>query len=383
MSTSPRRVLLVGGGHAHVEVLRRFALQPDAAVALTLVSPEPSMCYSGMLPGLVAGHYTAREAHIALAPLALRAGARYLAERVVHLDLPAKTAALGSGERCAFDIVSLDVGSTPDTRAHGAATLALPVKPVDAFLRGWADLQTEALTGGVRTIAVVGGGAGGVEILLAMHHRLSTVMRAEAPRFTLVTDQPALMPQFPAIVRARFGRVLVERGAVLHLASAVTAVEPGTLVVTQGRRIAVDGVIWATGAAAPAWPAAAGLACDEAGFVRTDDHLRSTSHAFVFATGDCATQVDHPRPKSGVYAVRQGPPLAANLRRAAHGLPLVRHVPQRHALALVSTGDRHAIAARGPFVAEGDWVWKWKDRIDRAFMAKYALPGVSEASAGS
>jgi selenide,water dikinase len=369
-------VLLVGGGHAHVEVLRRFAREPEPGAALTVVSPEPSLCYSGMLPGLVAGHYAPRETHIALAPLARWAGARYLADSVVSLDLYTRTAQLAAGERCAFDLVSLDVGATPEMRVPGADALALPVKPVSSFLLGWAQLQTESLTGAVRAIAVVGGGAGGVEILLAMHHRLATIMRADAPRFALVTDQPTLLPQFPPVVRARFGRILVERGAVLHLASGAVAVEPGTLVVSHGRRIAVDRVVWATGASAPGWLAASGLACDDRGFVRTDDTLRSTSHTFVFATGDCATQVDHPRPKSGVFAVRQGPPLARNLRRAVRELPLTRHVPQRQALALISTGDRHAIAARGAFVAEGDWVWKWKDRVDRAFMAKYALPEV-------
>lgn len=377
-TTRPQRVLLVGGGHAHVEVLRRFALQPDPLVTLTVVSPESALCYSGMLPGLVAGHYSPRETHIGLARLALWAGARYIADFVTLLDLYTRTAQVSSGERCAFDIVSLDVGSTPDMRVPGAEALALPVRPVSSFLLGWTQLQTEALTGGVRAIAVVGGGAGGVEILLAMHHRLATIMRADAPRFALVTDQPALMPAFPPVVRARFGRILVERGAVLHLASGVTAIEPGTIVATHGRRIAVDRIVWATSATAAPWLAEAGLACDDRGFVLTEDTLRSTSHPFVFAAGDCATQIDHPRPKSGVFAVRQGPPLAANLRRAAHDLPLRRHVPQRHALALVSTGDRHAIAARGPFVAEGDWVWRWKDKIDRAFMAKYALPEVPQ-----
>ena len=374
MKTRPQRVLLVGGGHSHVEVLRRFALAPDARVVLTLVSPEPSMCYSGMLPGLVAGHYSSREAHIELPPLAMWAGARYVADRVIGLDLYTKMARLGSGEQEPFDIVSLDVGSTPDMRVPGAAQLALPVKPVAAFLPAWSQMQTEALSGGVRAIAVVGGGAGGVELLLAMHHRLSTVLRADAPRFALITDQPTLLPTHTPVVRARFGRILVERGAVLHLSSGATAVEPGTIVVTHGRRIAVDRIVWATAAAAAPWLAESGLACDDNGFVRIDDHLRSTSHPFVFAAGDCAAQLGHPRPKSGVFAVRQGPPLAANLRRAANELPLQKYVPQRHALALISTGDRHAIASRGPFVVEGDWVWRWKDRIDRAFMAKYSLP---------
>jgi selenide,water dikinase len=374
MTTRAQRVLLVGGGHSHVEVLRRFALAPDPMVELTLVSPDAEMCYSGMLPGLVAGHYSHREAHIPLAPLAQWTRARFVVDFVVGLDLYTKTAELASGNREAFDIVSLDVGSTPDMNLPGARALALPVKPVAAFLAAWTQLQTEALTGGVRAIAIVGGGAGGVELLLAMQYRLVSVLRADAPRFALITDAASLLPSHAPVVRARFGRILVERGVVLHLSSGATAVEPGTIVVTHGRRIAVDRIVWATSASAAPWLADCGLARDDGGFVRIDDHLRSTSHPFVFAAGDCATQLDHPRPKSGVFAVRQGPPLAANLRRAAHGLPLSKYVPQRQALALISTGNKHAIASRGPFVVEGDWVWRWKDRIDRRFMAKYMLP---------
>jgi selenide,water dikinase len=229
----------------------------------------------------------------------------------------------------------------------------------------------------VRTIGVVGGGAAGVEMLLAMQWHLRSTLRASAPRFTLVTDAPALLAEFPAAVRKKFGRVLVEREVVLHLASPVVAVEPGSIVIERGRRVAVDRVVWATAASAQRWPQAAGLDCDRQGFITLDAMLRSTSHPFVFAAGDCATQDDHPRPKSGVFAVRQGPPLATNLRRAARGEPLVPYAPQRRALALISTGDRHAIAVRGPFVAEGDWVWRWKDRIDRRFMAQYVPPAAS------
>jgi len=373
MSERPRRVMLIGGGHSHVEVLRRFALQPDPSIALTLVSPDPATPYSGMLPGLIAGHYTHEETHVALAPLARWAGARLVVDRVEALDPYTKTVTLGSGRREAFDFISIDVGSAPDTRIPGALAHALPVKPVAGFLTAWARIQADAAVGSVRTIGVVGGGAAGVEVLLAMQWHLAQVLRADAPRFALITDQSALLQQHPPVVRARFGRLLVERGVVLHLASAAVAVEAGGVLVTQGRRISLDRTIWAIAAAAQPWPARAGLACDEQGFIRIDEHLRSTSHPFVFAAGDCAAQEGHPRPKSGVFAVRQGPPLAANLRRAALGAPLQSYVPQRNALALITTGDRHAIASRGPFVAEGDWVWRWKDRIDRRFMAKYAV----------
>jgi selenide,water dikinase len=374
MTPAAQRVLLVGGGHAHIEVLRRFAQRRDDRVAFTVVSPETTMCYSGMLPGLIAGHYSLRESHVDVQSLALWAGARFLRDRVAALDLRARTATLATGRTETFEMLSLDVGSMPDTSVPGAATLALPARPYDQFLRTWTTWQTEALTGGVRAIAVVGGGAGGVELLLAMHHRLASTMRADAPRFALITDESTLLATHPAAVRARIGHILVQRGVVLHLSSGAVAVEPGTIIVTHGRRIAVDRIVWATSAVAAPWLAASGLACDARGFVEVDDTLRSTSHPFVFAAGDCASHVAGPSPKATAFAIRHGPVLAANLRRHAYAVALRRHRPQRSALALISTGDRHAIASRGGLVVEGDWVWRWKDHVDRAFMAKYKLP---------
>ncbi len=380
MSNRPTRLLLIGGGHSHVEVLRRFALQPDPAVALTLVSPDPLTAYSGMLPGLIAGHYSLEEAHIALPPLAAWAGTRHMADSVEAIDLYTKTAILASGHQLAFDLVSIDVGSTPDASVPGAREHVFAVKPVTQFLEAWTRIQAEAAEGRVRTIGVVGGGAGGVEVLLAMQFRLQATLGASAPRFALVTDAPTLLPRHPGAVRARLGRILVERGAVLHFDSAALRVEAGTVIVTGRRRVAMDRIVWATSASAQPWLAAAGLECDARGFVEVDEHLRSTSHPFVFAAGDCASQRGEPRPKSGVYAVRQGPPLAANLRRSANGEALLPYVPQRDALALISTGGKHAIATRGPFSLEGDWVWTWKDWIDRRFMARYVPPADSGAA---
>lgn len=372
MRTQASRILLVGGGHAHIEVLRRFALAPHPRAVVTLVSPYAAMAYSGMLPGRVAGHYTAEETQVQLTPLAAAAGARFITDFVVALDLDARMATLASGHREAFDLVSLDVGSTPDMSIPGARAHALAVKPVESFLVAWNGIMEAIAAGEVRTIAVVGGGAGGVEILLAMQHRARAAFGGTAPRFALVTDQPHLLPQHPESVRARLGGVLVEREVVLHLDSPAVAVEPGAVLTSGGRRIAADRIVWATSASAPPWPAAAGLDCDARGFVALDGCLRSTSHRFVFAAGDCATQSAHPRPKSGVYAVRQGPPLAHNLRQAVEGKPLASYVPQRQSLALISTGGRHAIASRGRWAVEGDWVWRWKDWIDRRFLARYA-----------
>ncbi len=369
-----RHLLLVGGGHSHVEVLRQQALAKDPGVVTTLVSPAPLTPYSGMLPGLVAGLYDIDETHIALGPLAAAAGARLVEDRVVGLDLDARLAHLAQGGAVPFETVSLDVGSVPAAPMPGAQEHAVGVKPVDQFLQAWDATIAAARGGRVGSLAVVGGGAGGIEILLAMQARLGAGIGAAMPRFALVTDLPHLLPRHAPAVRRRVQRILAARAITVHFDAQAVAIEPGAVIARDGRRIAADRIVLATSAAAPAWLAATGLACDGAGFVTVDEHLRSPSHAFVFAAGDCASQQGQSYPKSGLYAVRQGPVLADNLRRHLRGEPLSAFHPQRTALALLATGDRRAIMSWSWFAAEGAWVWRWKDAIDRRFMARYRFP---------
>lgn len=369
-----KRILLVGGGHSHIEVLRRFGRAPAPGVELVLVSPHRWTPYSGMLPGLVAGHYTFDAAHIDLERVARFARARFLPTIATALDPPGRTATLADGARLEFDLVSLDVGSAPATAGiPGAREHALGVKPVDAFLGAWDAFLERARTGELKRAVVVGGGAAGIEMVLAMQHRVAGVTgRPDAVEWQLVTDVDVLLPAHNERVRRIFRRILALREVEVHLSSRVVRVERGTVFAANGYRVAGDAVVWATGAAASPRFAASGLAVDDRGFVAVDETLRSTSHPHVFAAGDCATMVGHPRPKSGVYAVRQGPPLARNLRAAAAGRALERYVPQVEALALISTGDRYAVATRGGWALEGRWVWRWKDRIDRRFMRRYA-----------
>jgi len=369
-----RRLVLVGGGHAHVEVLRRFGRAPLPGLELALVSPHRLTPYSGMLPGLFAGHYSHAAVHIDLERVARFAGARFLEALATSIDSRRGQVTIANGGSLEFDLVSLDVGSTPATAGvPGAAEHAAGLKPVDRFLRTWDAWRAHARDGALQRLLVVGGGAAGIETVLALHYRLGRETgRADAVECALATDADRLLPLHPPRVQAILARILGERGIRLHLATPATRVERSGLVAANGDRIAADAIVWATGAAAPAWLRHLGVALDAAGFIAVNESLQSISHPHVFAAGDCATVIDHPRPKSGVFAVRQGPPLAANLRAALEGRPLARYVPRERALALISTGDRYAVASRGAWATEGRWVWYWKDWIDRRFVARYA-----------
>jgi selenide,water dikinase len=371
-----RDLVLVGGGHAHVHVLKRFGMRPLPGVRLTLISRDVETPYSGMLPGYVAGHYSFAECHIDLMRLARFAGARLVHDEATGLDRAARQVLCRAHPPIRYDLISLDIGITPRRDdVPGAAEHTVAVKPIDRFAGRWEALLERAKMLGRLRLAVVGGGAGGVELALAAQHRLSGLL-GSPPELTLVT-RDALLPSHNPRVRAKFTRILAERGVRVVAGNPVVRVEPNRLTLADGAAIGFDEALWVTEAEAAPWLASTGLALDPGGFVATDEHLRSPSDATVFAAGDVASMRRHPRDKAGVYAVRAGPPLAENLHRALTGRPLKRGVPQRQALALIGTGDGGAVASRGGLAAEGAWLWRLKQSIDRRWMRGYTeLPAI-------
>ena len=373
-----RDIVLIGGGHSHVGVLHMFAMRPLPGVRLTLICTDTDTPYSGMLPGYIAGHYGFDEVHIDLRRLAGFAGARYCRDEVTGIDRAARKVICRHRPPLAYDALSLNVGSTPRLAAiAGAAEHAVPVKPSRRFNERWlALLDRVRRHAGATTIAVVGAGAGGVELLLAMQYRLRNELAAlgragDEPRFHLFSADARILPTHNAAVRRAFEGVLAARGVTVHRDAEVTRVDAGRLQTRSGAVVAADEIVWVTQAGGAAWLRETGLALDPAGFIRVRDTLQSEGDPLIFAAGDCAAMIDRPLEKAGVFAVRMGRPLAENLRRAITGETLLSYRPQRHWLALISTGDRHAVASRGPFHARGDLLWRWKDWIDRRFMRKF------------
>jgi NADH dehydrogenase FAD-containing subunit len=316
-----------------------------------LVTPGARQIYSGMLPGLIAGHYALGEVEIDVAELCRRSFAEYIEGTVAALDPAQRTARLADGRILEYDLLSLNAGSLCDTSLPGAAR-ALPIKPFERFIAG---LQSAL----VDRVAVIGAGAAGCELAMALAHRGAAV--------TLFAGRPTLAPE----VSARLARALRRAAVDFRPGMPVSALEEGPLVIAGASRQEFSLVILATGAVALPWLRESGLATDENGFVLVQDTLQSISHPEVFAAGDCATLRDAPHPKSGVYSVRHGEALADNLRRLLKPEPPLPYEPQRKALLLISCGARYAIAERGSRTAEGRWVWRLKDWIDRRWVASF------------
>ncbi len=365
------RIVLVGAGHAHVGVLRDLSQHPLPGAHLTLLTPSAETPYSGMLPGYVAGLYRRDEMHIDAGSLARRAGVRVCQDEAIGLDLASRHVSCSAHPPLPYDVVSLDIGSSPNVgTVPGAAEHAIPVKPISSFLPRFDALRARVLAGRSRRVVLVGAGAGGVELLLSVERRLRRDAPDQALRFTLVAGSSDILPSFPPAFRARFRRILAARGIALRTGARVIGVDEAGVRFPEGR-IDADEVLWAAEASPARWLAGTGLALDPRGFLRVDAALRAIGRNDVFAAGDMVAFDPGALPRSGVYAVRAGPVLAANLRATATGDRLRRYRPQPSALYVVSTGERYAVATRNGLTLGGAWAWHLKDHIDRRFVAQF------------
>ena len=366
-----KRLILLGGGHAHVKVLADLARLPLDGWEVQLVTPFRRQIYSGMLPGWIAGHYPIESCAIALDVLAARAGVAFHETAGTALDANGSRLECADGATRPFDLLSVDTGPAPALdHLPGAAEHALPIRPIEGFVAAWPALVDRILGQCQRfDLVVLGAGAGGVELAFAIAHRAARDGWSHL-RVALVGSQELPLEGAPAAARRRALTLLRERGIAWHGSSRATRIGRDRIERDGAAPIPFDACLLVTGAAAPAWPAASGIAVDDGGFIRIGPTLQSVSHPNVFAAGDIASHAD-PMRKSGVYAVRAGPVLSENLRLAATGIAPRPWRPQRRALYLVSMGNRYAMAMWGRWSWSGRWVWYWKDRIDRGFISRF------------
>lgn len=364
-----KRLVLVGGGHAHLSVLRTLAREKLAGVEIILVTPSSHQNYSGMLPGWMAGHYTVDQCQIDLRPLSRSALARLVVDRVEGMNADRRCVNLPDGRHIEYDLLSLDVGSEIDVSwLEMTGARLLPVKPLDDFFEAWLRILANAQNKPDYRLVVVGGGAAGVELALAARYAFT---RADiGGRVDLVASEYGLLAAHAIGVRRRITRFLADSGVFIHYLRAAGA-EEGVML-SNGTLLPADCVMAATGARAPFWLKLSRLMLDENDFIAVNGHHRSLSHPNVFAAGDVCARQDVAVARSGVHAVRAGTVLAANLVAALKGGPMATYQPSRRSLYLLACGPRYAVASWGSWGAEGEWIWRWKDWIDRRFIARFS-----------
>lgn len=363
-------LVLVGGGHAHVQVLKALAMRPLRGVRLTVVVDIPIAVYSGMVPGYVAGQYDREALEIDVLPLARLAGARVVIARATGVDSEQETLLLEGRPPLRYDVLSLDIGSSvAGLDVPGVARNAVPTRPIGRFVQRvsqWDDDPDSP-----PRVLVVGGGAGGVEVAFALNRRLCR--DGSYGQVTLLEAGERILASYPSGLARRVEAAAQARNIDVRTRSPVSRVDDGAAQIS-GSSLPFDVLAWVVGSAPHPDFDTSSLPTDDSGFLLTRSTLQLRGLDNVFAVGDCATHADHPWvPKAGVYAVRQGPVLIDNLRRMLDGLGarLREYRPQKDFLTLLNLGDGTAIGAKWGRSFEGPWVMTLKDRIDRRFMTKF------------
>ncbi len=366
-----RDLVLIGGGHAHALVLRMWGMKPLPGTRVTLINPGPTAPYSGMLPGHIAGHYSREALDIDLVRLARFSGARLIIGSATAIDPVAKTVTIGGRGKIGYDVASIDVGihtEMPDL--PGFADFGTGAKPLDLYADRWRQFLARAIAGEVAPeVAVIGGGVAGVELALAMAHALQRDV-GPATRVSVIEAGPDITGKNPATT-VRLGAAMAALGVTAQVNADVARVEADGVVLADGRRIRARFTVGVAGAIAHDWLRQNPLPVTDDGFIRVDSHLRVEGHEQLFAVGDCAHMGHAPRPKAGVFAVRSAPVLLHNLRAVLSGGQTRAYRPQKDYLKLVSLGGKSALAEKWGRTVSGPFLWRWKDRIDTKFMAKF------------
>lgn len=361
-----RTLVLVGGGHAHVEVLRQLALNPPADIDVALFDPSPSVWYPSMLPGVIAGHYDANDAKVNLWALCQRARVRFFQTPVTSVNGSTQRIETGLGERHRFDLLSMDVGSVSRELPVAPGAYVVAAKPIEPLLA--AITEFESVRTGALTVRVIGGGATAVEIALALAYR----WRDARNRRVAIVSATALLKGYPARARRMARHACKRLNVTVREDSPVQQIDPTRLRLQSGEHIDTQLTILATGYGPAPLLSKTILSNTAESSVAVSPQLQCAKFPNVFAAGDCASITGLSVPKAGVFAVRQGPVLAHNLLAAARGELLKPYEHKAQALSLITLGDKRAIAARNGVAIGGEWAWRWKDSIDRKWMQKYS-----------
>jgi selenide,water dikinase len=389
MPENTKHLVLVGGGHSHALVMKEFIRQPVPGLTITLVSPHKFTPYSGMLPGLISGHYQHREIHIDLEALSRQCNAQFKIARAEALQPVNQQLILNTGETLNYDLISFDTGATPDLSPPGSEQYSTPVKPIDQFYQQWQTQLTKLQVSGLESselqrhgmntphfqnhpiiISIVGSGAAGIELALAMRHKLKHDGAANI-RVQIISRSDHILVGYPRKMQRYFEHTLNRHQIDVKYAFDVAEVTENTLISTSGQTIPSHLTFWCTQVRGADWLKNTGLTLSESGFIRVRPTLQTEGYDNIYAVGDVAHFIQHPLPKAGVYAVRMANTLNHNLRAAFSNLPLQEYRPQQDFLSLLACGEKVAAGCKFGLTFHGRWVWKLKDWIDRSFMQQF------------
>lgn len=387
-------LVLLGGGHANIQVLKMMAMNPIGGLRITLISDQTHSPYSGMLPGYLAGYYTYEECHFDLRRICEELGQRFIKATITGVDPQRKKIRLENRAEISYDCASINVGIEPksiENLSQGPVLKIIPLKPISRFIARWdqliSDLKDYKGNESLQ-LAVVGAGAAGVEISIILkmlidenqwNAQVNLIHRHE---FLVSSKDLRAQRELLKTLNALSIKVFQNTEVIeLHKDSLVLKDGQGQLHTKDFYRALI-----ATQAAAPEWFESSGLPVNQDGFVKVTEKLLVENEDSLFAAGDCIHFSPSPLKKAGVYAVRQGMVLEHNIRAFFTGKSLLKTFhPKKDVLSLITIGDRKALVHQdSPSILRWMWpslLWAVKDGIDRRFMKRFQA-GTFEVNPG-
>ncbi|AUC59907.1 selenophosphate synthase SelD [Cyanobacterium sp. HL-69] len=370
-----KQLVLVGGGHSHAIALKMYYDNPIKNVKITLINEVKKTPYSGMLPAHIAGYYNFHQTHINLEKLAQKTNSNLMVDQVIDINPTQQKVYCLSGNTIKYDLLSIDIGSTPDdSQIKGAKEYAIRAKPVPTLLEKWEAIINDLNNNPNQniTLNIIGGGAGGVELALNMHKRLTDIVTAKQVNINIINRGQVLLNSHNIRASKLFNNLLEKKDINIILETEIVEICSDKVITKKGNIIKGDYTFLVTNASPASWLKNTGLSIDKKGFILVKNTLQTLSHDNIFATGDIATIKDNPSPKAGVFAVRQGKPLYNNWRLLLEGKSLNSYYPQSFYLSLIGTGDKKAVAIWGNCAYLSKVFWYLKDYIDKKFMEQFS-----------
>ena len=377
-----KRVVFVGGGHAHLTSLKNLPRFGQRGHRATLISSSPYHYYSGMGPGMLSGIYHPRQARFHVKKLAEDRGATFIQGKVIGVDPLQRLLSLDSGEKIGYDLVSFNTGSEVplEALARVPAGNLFPVKPVLNLLLARQAIRQAIRGNGVLHFVVVGGGPAGVEVagnLLRLLHE----SRGKG-EIALIAGK-GLLGDAPAKVQRLARESLTRRGVEVIEGSHVKAVEKGRVTLDDGRRFDTDFAFIAVGIQLRTLFRDSGIPVGPDGGLLVNSSLQSVAHPDIFGGGDCISLEGNPLAKVGVYAVRENPVLYHNVLAALEKGKMEAFTPQKEFLLILNMGNGRGIFWKKNWIWEGRLAFLLKDYIDRKFMRTFQISGELDEQSGN
>ena len=367
-------LVFIGGGHSHVIAIKEWGKKKMAGVKVTLISNVKYTPYSGMLPGFIAGYYDYEDTHINLEKLAQFAGIELIIDEVIDIKPEKKKVICQSSKIIDFDVLAIDIGSTPQkTEIKGAKLYTIPAKPIPYLLEKWQEIVTycQGNPSSSLTISIIGGGAGGVELSLNMHQRLSHILAPEKLTINLIHRGEKILNHQNQWASNQLTHILNKRKIKLHLETEIKEVKAQTVITKFDQKISSDYTFLVTNPQPALWLKNNKIVTDKKGFILVKNTLQTINYHNIFATGDIATIQNTPCPKAGVFAVKQGKPLFKNICRYLRSQPLISYRPQYKYLNIIGTGEEKAVGVWGKISCSSSWLWSLKEWLDFNFMNQF------------